>query len=75
MIYNLNRNAQLTYSIFNGEKLRILTTEEVGYINDNDLSFDNSIQVSGTEIVTFETTFNRRIKIDDIRLYFYTTTT
>ncbi len=69
MKYNLVRNAQLSYSSFDGEKHRVFTTDEVGYICDNELSFDNSIPVSGTEFVTFEATFPRRIKIDDIRLY------
>jgi len=75
MEYNLVRNAQLSYSINNGYYNRILTADEVLYISDNDTSFENSILVSGTEYLIFESSFNRRIKIDRIKLYLYSTTT
>jgi len=75
MEYNLVRNAQLGYSITDGHNNRILSEDEVSYIDDNDTSFENSILVSGTEYLIFETSFNRRIKIDKVKLYLYSTTT
>jgi len=75
MEYNLVRNAQLSYLINNNGHNRILSVDEASYINDNDISFENSILVSGTEYLIFEAKFNRRIKIDKVKLYLYSTTT
>jgi len=74
MEYNLVRNAQLSYLINDGVHNRILSENEVSYIDDNDITFENSILVSGTEYLIFETSFNRRIKIDKVKLYLYSTT-
>jgi len=75
MEYNLVRNAQLSYLISGGVHNRILSENEISYIDDNDTTFENSILVSGTEYLIFESNFNRRIKIDKVKLYLYSTTT
>jgi len=76
MEYNLVRNAQLNYLIDDDSIYdRVLSADELSYINDNDISFENSILVSGTEYLTFEAIFNRRIKINKVKLYLYSTTT
>jgi len=72
MDYNLVRNSQLSYDFFNSS--RVFSTTEISYIDDNDMSFEKSIQVSGTESLWFLSDFNKRIKIDEVRLYLYSST-